>query len=453
MALLIRHFCVEAFRIPTSSMEPTLYGVKPDRSGDRILVNKVGYFFGEPQRWDICVFKYPLNRSRNYIKRIVGIGGDSLDIRGGDIWANDQIQRKPARVQEVLWQDVFELKRAAAGALDQRYRDGGGGGDGAGPNGRTMVDLMKFRDVNEVLQFDGTALVVDAKQFAEPAWAILPDKNGAGDYVARDDRANEVGDLRIRATVTPDADAKPDGALWLRVGPLDSSFKLRLPLAGGALQVHYSPDFEDETTPIDGAAKVTLPALAGRTTQLEAAHVDGAVTLVIDGVEVWRHEYDPPAQPYDINRWDGTPAFGFEGFAGRISALQAHRDIHYLRENPDRLPYVIPQDKFLMLGDNSAHSKDGRLWEEVEFTLKDGTVIRGDGDRSARGDDGRQQFVHDTVNRRLELVDDTGYRWELPAEQVQNFDAPREGPAPFVPAENIVGRAFFIFFPRLTFLR
>ncbi|MHC5019189.1 MAG: signal peptidase I [Planctomycetota bacterium] len=454
MALLIRHFCVEAFRIPTSSMEPTLYGVKPERSGDRILVNKVGYFFTEPTRWDVCVFKYPLNRSRNYIKRVVGLPGDQLDIRGGDIWVREEIQRKPARVQDALWQDVFELQRAAAGALEQRYRSGGDG-SGAADDGRAMVDLMDFRDANAVLQFDGQALVVTAKEFAEPAWVILPDKNGAGEYLARDDRMNEVGDLRVRAAVTPGADADAEGALWLRVGPLDSRFKLRLPLAGGALEVQYSTEFDDETTPVAGAAEVVLPALAGRTTQVEAAHLDGTVTLALDGVEVWRYEYLPPAAAHDIARWDGTPALGFEGFNGRIHALAADRDIHYLRESPDRLPYDIPAGHYLMLGDNSAHSKDGRLWAEVEFTLADGRVIRGDGDRSARGDDGLQQFVHDTVNRRLELVDDTGYRWVLPAEEVQNFDAPREAPAPFVPAENLVGRAFFIFFPfgRVSFLR
>ncbi len=452
MALLIRHFCVEAFRIPTSSMEPTLYGVKADRSGDRILVNKVGYFFRDPSRWDVVVFKYPLNRSRNYIKRLVGEPGDVLDIRGGDIWANGVIQRKPARVQGPLWQDVFELSRAAAGALEQQYR-GGGAGSGEGEDGRSMVTLMDFRDVNEVMQFDGHHLVVDAKEYETPAWVILPDKNGEGAYVARDDRMNEVGDLRLRATVTSEAGAT--GALWLRVGPLDSRFKMRLPLAGGPLRVEYSTDFEDETTPITSGTQVTIPPLAGRVVQLEAAHLDGTVTLVVDGVELFRYEYLPPAASHDIARWDGTPAFGFEGFVGRITALAADRDIHYLRENPDRLPYTIPAGHYLMLGDNSAHSKDGRLWQEVEFTLTDGTVIRGDGDRSARGDDGLQQFVHDTVNRRLELVDDTGYRWVLPANEVQNFDAPREAAAPFVPAENLVGRAFFIFFPfgRVSFLR
>jgi len=449
MALLIRHFCVEAFRIPTSSMEPTLYGVTPERSGDRILVNKVGYFFEEPGRWDVVVFKYPLNRSRNYIKRVVGVGGDSLDIRGGDIWANDEIQRKPARVQAALWQDVFELKRAAAGALDRRY----GAGDPGELDGKAMVDLIEFRDAEGVMQFDGRALVVDAVQHGEPAWVALPDKNGAGAYLSHDDRMNEIGDLRVQSTVT--VDPASTGALWLRVGPLDSRFKLRLPVAGGKLEVLYSTEFEDETTPISEAAQVDIPALTGRTVQLEAAHLDGTVTLLLDGAELFRYAYLPPAAAHDIARWDGTPAFGFEKFAGSISALQVHRDIHYLRENPDRLPYDVPKGHFLMLGDNSAHSKDGRLWQEVEFTLKDGTVIRGDGDRSARGDDGLQQFVHDTVNRRLELVDDTGYRWVLPASEVQNFDAPREKAAPFVPAENLVGRAFFIFFPfkRVSFLR
>ena len=55
LAMVIRHFVVEAFRIPTSSMEPTLIG--NERSGDRILVSKFQYDLHPPQQWDIVVFK------------------------------------------------------------------------------------------------------------------------------------------------------------------------------------------------------------------------------------------------------------------------------------------------------------------------------------------------------------------------------------------------------------
>ena len=67
LALIIRMFIVEAFKIPSGSMIPTLL------VGDHLLVNKFIYKFREPKRGDIIVFKYPDDPSRNFIKRIIGL--------------------------------------------------------------------------------------------------------------------------------------------------------------------------------------------------------------------------------------------------------------------------------------------------------------------------------------------------------------------------------------------
>ncbi|MBI1345991.1 signal peptidase I [bacterium] len=55
--------------------------------GDRILVNKFPYELGQPQRWDVCVFKYPEDPERNYIKRLVGLPGETIRIKRGDVYA------------------------------------------------------------------------------------------------------------------------------------------------------------------------------------------------------------------------------------------------------------------------------------------------------------------------------------------------------------------------------
>ena len=128
MALVIKHFCVEAFKIPTGSMVPTLYGdnYHPDRDGDRILVDKWAYLLSPPERWDIPVFRYPLDRSRNFIKRIVGLPGEHLRIHAGDIWtkiagSDDEfeIARKPARVRDQLFFPVYPpaVRRAIRAAV------------------------------------------------------------------------------------------------------------------------------------------------------------------------------------------------------------------------------------------------------------------------------------------------------------------------------------------------
>ncbi|RKY39897.1 MAG: signal peptidase I [Candidatus Omnitrophota bacterium] len=79
---IIRPFFVEAFKIPTGSMRPTL------QEGDRILVNKLIYRFKEPERGDIIVFRYPLNPKRDFIKRLVAKGKEKVEIREGRILIN-----------------------------------------------------------------------------------------------------------------------------------------------------------------------------------------------------------------------------------------------------------------------------------------------------------------------------------------------------------------------------
>ena len=95
-ALIIRQFVVEAFKIPSGSMIPTL------TIGDHLLVNKFVYgpripftdtriFAGkEPKRGEIIVFKYPDDESKNFIKRVVGLPGDKIEIKKGTLYINDQ---------------------------------------------------------------------------------------------------------------------------------------------------------------------------------------------------------------------------------------------------------------------------------------------------------------------------------------------------------------------------
>ena len=101
IALFIRTFVVQAFKIPSSSMEPTL------QVGDHLLVNKfvygikfplIGtkYFqFKKPQRGDIIVFVYPKDRSKDFIKRVIGTEGEKVQIVHNKIYINDQLIGDP----------------------------------------------------------------------------------------------------------------------------------------------------------------------------------------------------------------------------------------------------------------------------------------------------------------------------------------------------------------------
>ncbi|MBI5179304.1 MAG: signal peptidase I [Nitrospinae bacterium] len=85
LALLVRTFVVQAFRIPSGSMIPTLL------IGDQILVDKVVYHFRKPKREEILVFKYPEDPSRDFIKRVVGLPGETLEIRNRKVYINGQL--------------------------------------------------------------------------------------------------------------------------------------------------------------------------------------------------------------------------------------------------------------------------------------------------------------------------------------------------------------------------
>ena len=166
LAFLFRAFEAEAFVIPTGSMAPTLQGRHKDmecpecghqyrtgasaddeinngavvattcpmcfytaqlnphesghlsNTGDRILVNKFAYEapFGEPKRWDVIVFKYPGNAKQNYIKRLIGLPGETIKIRHGDIYVQQsddlpfQIARKPPNKLTHMLQVVHDTR-------------------------------------------------------------------------------------------------------------------------------------------------------------------------------------------------------------------------------------------------------------------------------------------------------------------------------------------------------
>ncbi len=83
LALLIRYFIVQAFFIPSSSMEDTLL------IDDHVLVNRFIYRFSDPQRGDIIVFVYPgPGEAKDYIKRVIGCPGDTVAVRGGLVYVN-----------------------------------------------------------------------------------------------------------------------------------------------------------------------------------------------------------------------------------------------------------------------------------------------------------------------------------------------------------------------------
>lgn len=176
-AFLFRTFVAEAFIIPTGSMAETLYGRHKDVhcpqcntrfrvgaseevdrdngyfrpegrvkygfcpncryqmdiedelpfAGDRILVNKFPYEFGNPQRWDVVVFKFPEDPKTSYIKRLIGLPGEAISIMLGDLFRQEgelgksEILRKPPDVQRDTQIPVYNNDHPAKVLLDQGF--------------------------------------------------------------------------------------------------------------------------------------------------------------------------------------------------------------------------------------------------------------------------------------------------------------------------------------------
>lgn len=90
LTLVIRTFIVQAFKIPSGSMRPTLM------EGDKLFVNKYVYRFEMPKRGDIIVFEYPSDPKKDFIKRLVAFGGESVEIRDGKILVEGKELDDPA---------------------------------------------------------------------------------------------------------------------------------------------------------------------------------------------------------------------------------------------------------------------------------------------------------------------------------------------------------------------
>ena len=121
IALVIRAFLFQPFNIPSGSMKPTLL------VGDYLFVNKPAYGYSrysfpfglapiegrvwakEPQRGDVVVFKLPTNPSIDYIKRVIGLPGDTIQVRRGQLYINGKaVPRETVGLKEVSGPDGFE---------------------------------------------------------------------------------------------------------------------------------------------------------------------------------------------------------------------------------------------------------------------------------------------------------------------------------------------------------
>lgn len=396
-ALVIRHFAVEAYKIPTQSMAPTLLGDDARRGpGDRVLVKKWDAAIGGPDRWEIWVFRPPLDRTINYVKRVAGLGGETVEIEDGDLYVDGTIARKPPRTREEMWYPVWP--RADGGREPASPWSGEGfrkeGEDGFAVAGATERRLLRW----ERTVYDG----------ATPGTGSSP-----------------VGDLRLRFEV---AGAEPGTVLVVRITGRGGPCEARIPVEGGTVEAT-----------VNGAPAAPTPggggtAARGPVTSVEVFHADLQFGVRLDGGAALAAETAalPPG-----GRPSFSVSFGVEKGGATFRGVRLDRDVHYTGSHR----FTVPEGHFFFLGDNSASSQDSRMWRgwETTETREGGRAFVSEA-RPYAGEDGR-----------LEFRDRNGVSRSFAPGEVRISDG--VVPVPFVPRADLHGRAFAIFWPPRWFTR
>ena len=469
LAFVLRAFFVEAFVIPTGSMAPRLMGehwdlqcpncsfeypygypqaargdsrqprrgdaltpsdaqcpncgfafasgppeVRKDfvNAGDRVLVMKYLYDFMPPQPWDVVVFRNPQNNQENYIKRLIGLPGETIEIVHGDIFyippGDDgkwRIRRKPLKAQEAMWQVVYDndyrpLKDAAKQWSDKASPDRWDlTASGATLGGRRLV--FKGEGSGEL------ALEASEDDFLPVYGYNSPE----GERKQIDEHTDIVSDLKLMATFVPKA---PTSALWLHLSSLEHRFQANVK-ADGTFTVSHSAALEGDVWDSWTAPGSKVPALSlDRGHVVALVHVDFQVQLWIDGDCVFTSSDDQYAADHDAlaerisqvrsagpdHKPLPMPMVRIGGDGGPFDLLHVRlmRDVYYteargrLDSPPDGPlgefarqlgvsrdtkawgvmgnPIRLGDDSFFVLGDNSPQSLDGRAWTSAAPTLK-----------------------------------------------------------------------------------
>ena len=416
--LVAKTIAIEPFGVPTGSMAPSFYGnhrrldclrcgfpvvvgepsadarpVEFERSscpncnqtsdlsqariipGDRLLVDKSVYSARSPRRWEVSVFRCPSDDDKPYVKRVVGLPGETIRIAGGDVYANGELLRKSLAQFHEVRIPVFDLNFAPPQGWGSRWlveplagspklpktprglptaaddtilHDGGlhldalAKPDGLGLTYRHLnLDEDREESIDDRLGYNGRP--PDRKLFAKPPGG--PTGDPVHDFAVS-------FDLEVLAGVGTFAVRLTDGA---------ESFKVDLPLAGNA-------EFAGATLTPEGGRPPAAAAGSflevGKIVRVEVAIIDRTVFLILDGKAVVAPIELPADAPEAIRkRQTSRPVqFGARSASVVVRNLCIDRDIHYLNASRNSAGWSLSPDEYFLLGDNTAGSHDSRLW-------------------------------------------------------------------------------------------
>ncbi|MHC4194946.1 MAG: signal peptidase I [Planctomycetota bacterium] len=349
-------------RCPSCGYYQPTGGTMPVSNGDRILVLKCIYQFAEPKRWDVIVFKNPLDPPINYIKRLVGLPGETVEIIDGDVYINGQISRKPAKVQRELWMPVYDndyqpvrpTEGLFNGHLWEQPFDVAGSKWEIDKNNPTVFRLNSSPDEISYLSYD---MSVGNDFRATYAY----------DDTAKYDYMPYCSDLMTRFCVSLSGQK---GRVGIAMSKYETQYQAWVDFTGDMVITKTSQN----GVPVYLAQKSIEPPAAERPVPVEFASVDHQLIFQFEKEEL---TYDLGSGPEDAGRRETEIMPEVKIFAAgnvALSHVALFRDIHYTgkqfasgREVSRALegnPLKLEDDNFFVLGDNSPDSYDGRWWSE-----------------------------------------------------------------------------------------
>jgi signal peptidase I len=437
--------------LPPSVPESRIPDIRKQRSynGDRILVNKYIYTFSEPRRWDVVVFKFPGKAKDNYIKRLVGLPGETIRIHQGDLFVGDEhasqdadfeIARKPEDKVLAMRQlvhdtqfDPAELERAGW-PLRWHSPPGAESGwkteksiDGQNVNQRYSVDRTAggeawLRYEHIVPNYDVWRGLARLPKMERSQWPrqLITDANP---YNGREDVQHLHHPLRLRTVTSPQSleiDHSRQGLHW--VGDLiveadveveGAEGELLLDLVEGGRHFGCAIDLKsgEATLSAQGAnnfAPTAATSLKGSGEyRVTFANVDDQLLLWIDGElvsfdggttydanAVFGNRRDLVPQTSDEDPGDLAPAgIGSRGAKLAVSRLKLWRDIYYIAVKADENSLISDFDD-LDIKSIEALAHDPARWDSFRRRRHKDFPLAHDqffvmGDNSAESSDAR----------------------------------------------------------------
>lgn len=403
--LFVRAFAAEAYIVPTGSMAPTLLGMhrdylcpnctkrfslgmddfgrvgRPvcpncghtelaeaptsDSLGDRLLVQKFLYDLRPPRRWEVAVFQNPSEPSQAYVKRVVGLPGESVLLWGGDVYIDGKIARKTLDEATAMAVRVYEHNFTPKDSaryprwVPRRGEIRTPSPSGWRPDGgRFLRDPV--RDPSNKIDW------IEYRHWQADRGSYGPIRDYSSYNGADLPGEHRTNDLIVSSRVSAGPGCT---GVVVRINSGADRFTVTLPVGGdGSPEVRRNGRF----LPV-GPLKTGVPRFSADRSKfrsLVAAVVDRRLSVALDGQLAF--------EPFDFDDvgsgmpWAVSPvALGVIGDgSAEVRDIRIDRDVYYteaLAQTPRRphgveVPFALGPGEFFVLGDNSPVSNDSRFW-------------------------------------------------------------------------------------------